>query len=100
MLKDYKTIAAEKQLQRQAKIPKEWLIPVEKYRNETNLLSIPATCGVLSEVELEITRDYDATDLLAKLKAGEYSAEQVTVAFCKRAAIAQQLVCNMNLSER
>lgn len=89
---DYQKIAAEKRLQRSSEIPEDWLIPTGLYRDATNVLEVPSTCGVLNGVELEITSKYDATALLEKLKTGVWSAEQVTIAFCKRAAIAQQLV--------
>ena len=46
----------------------------------------------LNALECDITSNFDATALLQKLREGEWSAEQVTVAFCKRAAIAHQLV--------
>lgn len=92
ILRDYKTIAAEKQLQRSNKIPRAWLIPSSKLDGISNFLEAPVTCGILTELEVEITSKYDATALLEKLKGGIWSAEQVTVAFCKRAAIAQQLV--------
>jgi amidase len=91
-LHDYRIIAAEKKLQQSNKIPQDWLVPSQTIEPTTNLLEVPATCGVLSEVECKITSDHDATALLEKLKWGTWSAEQVTVAFCKRAAIAQQLV--------
>ena len=89
--KDYRSISAEKKLQRQSKIPKEWLLP-ESYHGATNFMDIPLICGILNDVERDITSNFDATALLEKLKGGEWSAEQVTVAFCKRAAIAHQLV--------
>ncbi|KAL1609874.1 hypothetical protein SLS60_001539 [Paraconiothyrium brasiliense] len=88
--KTYQTIAAEKQRQRQSKIPKEWLLR-ESYHGVTNLMEVPLTCGVLSEGERRITSNHDATSLLEKLRSGSWSAEQVTIAFCKRAAIAHQL---------
>lgn len=91
--KNYKIIAAEKQLERQSKIPKEWLLRSEQYQGVSNLMQVPRTCGILSETEYHITSNFDATALLEKLKDGVWSAEQVTIAFCKRAAIAQQLVC-------
>jgi len=56
------------------------------------VLDVPRSCGILSEREIKITEDYDAVAIIAGIKAGELSAEEVTVAFCKRAAIAQQLV--------
>ncbi|CZR70247.1 probable fatty-acid amide hydrolase 1 [Phialocephala subalpina] len=90
---DYRTLAAEKKLQRQNKIPKEWLLSSDKYHGFSNFLDVPTTCGILNAVEYKITSDYDATALLEQLKAGIWSVEQVTIAFCKRAAIAQQL-CN------
>ncbi|EGR44514.1 uncharacterized protein TRIREDRAFT_5888 [Trichoderma reesei QM6a] len=57
-----------------------------------NLLDVPLVCGLLSDIELEVTSQHDATSLLEGLKAGAWSVEQVTIAFCKRAAVAQQLV--------
>ncbi|KAI9653321.1 MAG: hypothetical protein M1821_007645 [Bathelium mastoideum] len=88
---DYQKIAAEKKQQRANKIPKDWLISAETYRNSGNVLDVPVICGILDNIECEITSKYDATALLEKLRSGLWSAEQVTVAFCKRAAIAQQL---------
>jgi amidase len=89
--KNYQTIAAEKMLQRQSKIPKEWLLH-KSYHGATNLMDVPLTCGIMNNVECNITSNFDATALLEKLKGGAFSAEQVTIAFCKRAAIAHQLV--------
>ncbi|KAF2009229.1 amidase [Aaosphaeria arxii CBS 175.79] len=89
-IKDYRVISAEKKLQQQSRIPKEWLLP-DSYLGTANLMDVPLTCGVLSNEECNITSNFDATALLDKLKAGEWSAEQVTVAFCKRAAVAHQL---------
>ncbi|KAJ4375772.1 hypothetical protein N0V83_001049 [Neocucurbitaria cava] len=88
--KDYQTISIEKRLQQQSKIPKEWILP-KSYHGATNFMQVPSTCGILSDVECNITSNFDATALLEKLKSGEWSAEQVTTAFCKRAAIAHQL---------
>jgi amidase len=78
------------------KIPKDWLVPSETLHDATNLLEVPFTCGILSDIECEITSDYDATAVIEKLKLGIWFAEQVTIAFCKRAAIAQQLVSYPN----
>jgi len=95
-IKNYQAIAAEKRAQRWDKIPKDWRVPTESFHNATNVMDIPLTCGLLNETEARITSNYDATALLEKLKAGVWSVEQVTVAFCKRAAIAQQLVSSLN----
>ena len=91
VLGDYRTIAAEKQAQRQKQIPEQWLLSKD-YSSLTNVMDVPLTCGILSDAEIDITSNFDATALLEKLETGVWSAEQVTIAFCKRAAIAHQLV--------
>lgn len=95
-------IAAKRQAGRD-KIPKEWLLPssileglqmpLDKHPNRVNDLDIPRKSGILTAKELDITENYTVESLLAKLRNGELSALDVTVAFSKRAAIAQQLVC-------
>lgn len=89
----YQQLSADKKLQQRGNIPKDWLIPPTQHENLTNLMgtSLTLTRGLLNDIEYSITSDYDATALLEKLKAGFWSAEQVTTAFCKRAAIAHQL---------
>lgn len=83
-----------KQAQAAATIPPGWILPADILRNSsTNVLNVPKTSGILTEREIQITEDYDATALLEKLAAGEFSSVDVTTAFCKRAAIAQQLTC-------
>lgn len=52
---------------------------------------MPRTCGILTKDELDITENYDAHGLLEKLAQGTFSSVQVTTAFAKRAAIAQQV---------
>jgi hypothetical protein len=59
----------------------------------TNLLDIPETCGILSEDEITITSKNEAVVIVDCIRCGKYSTEAVVTAFCKRAAIAQQLVC-------
>lgn len=84
--------AAAKAAEAKAKIPTEWLLPEGLVPdNQLNVLDVPRTCGILTLEEISITEDYDATALRDKLAKGELSAFQVTVAFCKRSAIAQQL---------
>lgn len=89
--KNYRTIATQKKVQQQGRIPKEWLL-TKSYDGRTNFMDVPMTCGILSDEEIDITSNFDATALLEKLKSGIWSTEQVTIAFCKRAAIAHQLV--------
>ncbi|PWY69388.1 fatty-acid amide hydrolase [Aspergillus eucalypticola CBS 122712] len=93
---DWRTLVARKRKQLDAQIPSEWRL-TEKF-----LATIPANgrlikadvvrgSGILSEKELSITENYSATGLLDELSKGAVSSVDVTIAFCKRAAIAQQL---------
>ncbi|KAK4498039.1 hypothetical protein PRZ48_010695 [Zasmidium cellare] len=82
---DYKVIAQGKREQRDSLIPSEWRVKTPS--DSQNVLQ----SGLLSEKELKITSDHDAVDILERIKTRQYSAEEVTRAFCKRAAIAQQL---------
>ncbi|KAH8649195.1 amidase [Xylariales sp. PMI_506] len=84
-------IGVRRRAARDQKIPAAWRINTEEYSSRSNVLDVPSTCGVLNSRELHITSDHDAVDLVAKLRSGEFSAEEVTIAFCKRAAVAQQL---------
>ena len=58
-----------------------------------DVTGIPRSCGLLSDQELEITENHDATSLAAALAEKKYTAVAVAQAFAKRAAIAQQLTC-------
>ncbi|EEA24545.1 fatty-acid amide hydrolase, putative [Talaromyces marneffei ATCC 18224] len=91
VMTNYKILAAAKKAVQQDKIPKSWRILAEKFQDVSNVMDVPLSCGLLDEKEAKITSNYDATALLEKLKARVWSVEQVTVAFCKRAAIAHQL---------
>ena len=88
----WKAIVARKQAEREARIPTEWRIRSLPPASQTNVLDIPRTCGILSPAELQITETTDATALLEHLKTGRAKSLDVVTAFCKRAAIAQQLV--------
>jgi amidase len=82
-----------KQAERERAIPADWRIPASCLTTEKkNLIDVPATCGILTEEEIKITAEFNAIDLLEQIKSGKLSSEAVTIAFCKRAAIAQQLV--------
>lgn len=81
------------------KIPKEWRLPtsITNSVSETSdqcVLDIPRTCGLLTAEELDITENHDAVALAELLAKGKLTSVAVTTAFCKRAAIAQQLVCH------
>lgn len=85
----WESVAADKRSRIAASIPAEWNInPIP---DEQATFDYPSTSGVLSPKELELT-GYSATELVQKLASGEVKSVDVTVAFCKRAAVAQQLV--------
>lgn len=92
----WEEIAARKRAAVHALIPAAWLIPpprLEEYKkSETGVLHVPRECGILSAREVKITEDYDAVALAEELSTGRLSAVDVTRAFSKRAAVAQQLV--------
>ncbi|CAG8203927.1 unnamed protein product [Penicillium salamii] len=91
----WEDIVSEKQLQDASKIPPAWRLPqnlIEFAQTpNANVMEIPSRSGILSASQLQITELYDATDLLSKIEHRELSAYEVTEAFCKRAAIAQQV---------
>lgn len=72
-------------------IPKEWVIEPPS-QGQYNVISIPQTCGILSERELQITETIDIDLLLRKLASGKWSSVEVTTAYYKRAIVAHQLV--------
>lgn len=97
MPEDWKQKVAAAREARDAQIPAELLLSnVPGYtppKPGTNIMPIFESCGLLSPEELEITSvEHDATYLLEQLASKKLSAVQVTTAFCKRAAIAQQLI--------
>lgn len=91
----WQELAAEKKKEQLSRIPAEWILKPEAMPTPemVDLRPIASSCGILSAKELEITSDYDATALLEKIASGEYSAVEVVTAYCKRAAVGQQ-VCN------
>ena len=73
-------------------IPNQWILPPDvRDGSLKDVSSIPATCGLLSDKQLEIT-EQTASTLVKRLASRELSSVDVTEAFCTRAAIAHQLV--------
>lgn len=63
------------------------------------MLPLIRNSGFLTVRELELTETRDATALIARIHSGEWSAEEVTLAYCKRATLAQRLVnCLMDIN--
>ena len=91
-LETWQEKAKIKRNQAAAAIPWEWKLSESLTQNDqTSVLDIPGRCGILNERELDITENYDAIALLEKLDSRQFTAVEVTTAFSKRAAIAQQL---------
>ncbi|KAH0351496.1 amidase, partial [Aureobasidium melanogenum] len=88
--KTYIDISRAKCEQRDRLIRNEWKIS-KKLALGNNVLEVPKTCKILTDREITITEENDAVDIVDKIRQQEYTAEEVTVAFCKRAAITQQL---------
>ncbi|EXJ94757.1 hypothetical protein A1O1_03155 [Capronia coronata CBS 617.96] len=97
----WQTKVAQKQKQCRGAIPAAWQLPssilealdypLDKKPNRLLEMDTPRKSGILSDREIMITEDYTVGELLAKLASGELSSLEVTTAFSKRAAIAQQL---------
>lgn len=86
---DYSTCASQAIADRDATIPKDWLLPKSAYplpNNVTALLSSKLSHAELAIVELP---SYELRD---KIAAGSLSAVDVTTAYLKAAAVAQQTV--------
>jgi amidase len=74
-------------------IPKEWRIPthIKPPDSQLDVTTWPQESGWFTSKELEITSK-SATYLVEKLAKGQWTSEEVTLAFCKRASAAHQLV--------
>ncbi|KAI8660019.1 Amidase [Fusarium sp. Ph1] len=68
---DWKTLASAHASKKLISIPSDWILNAAKLR--------------------EISGDLSATDILENIHDKKVSAEEVTIAFCKRAALAQPL---------
>ncbi|RHZ58030.1 hypothetical protein CDV55_100768 [Aspergillus turcosus] len=101
-LTDWQHKVALKQQECLRKIPAEWKIPesllsslrLPLAENNNDLIQGDAVrkSGILTERELQITEQYTVSGLLSALAEGKLSSLEVTLAFSKRAAVAQQLV--------
>lgn len=85
----WEDIARDKRERLAAKIPADWIF--KDLPTTDSVIDFPQTSGFLSDGELEITTS-SASALVADLAAGRRKSVDVVLAFCKRAALAQQLV--------
>lgn len=86
---EWETRAAEKKTRIDATIPTEWRIDTPQ--SGVSVMSCAKESGLLSADELAITES-SATDIVKRIAAGDLTSVAVTTAFCKRAALAHQLV--------
>ncbi len=89
--KPWQEISAEECAALQASIPKAWLLKDPPPASRLNVMNVPYESGIMTPEELELT-EKDATELLELLHSGKLKSYDLTRAFCKRAAIAHQLV--------
>ncbi|KAJ5660399.1 hypothetical protein N7507_006850 [Penicillium longicatenatum] len=88
----WKPIVLAKRAAQQALIPAEWLVPESILSNPPqSSLDVIRSCGILSPDELAWTDKTDIQDLVSAIKSRHVTSLHLTIAFCKRAAIAQQL---------
>ncbi|KAK1635711.1 amidase signature domain-containing protein [Colletotrichum phormii] len=98
---DWEQIAREHRKEQKEKIPSAWLLDNDKLdqlrgagtTEEGRLIGLQAAknSGILDSREIDITENYTARELVRYLRLGALSAEKVATAYCKRAAVAQQL---------
>lgn len=89
----WESIAVTKRQALKASIPAEWVIPASIFPPNTQLdvTTFPQESGFFTKHELEITST-PALEIVSNLSSGSWTSEEVTKAFCKAAAAAQQLV--------
>ncbi|TGO55301.1 hypothetical protein BOTNAR_0248g00170 [Botryotinia narcissicola] len=84
----WQAIATRRQQEIFSSIPSEWIIPADLLKSKRPL-DLVKTCGLLNEREIKIVYS-TAVDLLEKMRTREYTAVEVTTAFCKASAVAHQ----------
>ncbi|OUM54835.1 hypothetical protein BVG19_g4268 [[Candida] boidinii] len=82
--------------ERNKQFRKEWLVDQSLLNNvnensTVSVIDLHFKTGILTDKEIKITQFKKITDLLSKIHSGELSSLEVTIAFCKRAQISQQL---------
>ena len=92
-MQEFEEKCAAKREKLAASIPEDWRIPrsLLPTGDVLDVSDFPRTSGLMNEKELEITGT-ELVPLAQKIAAGQWTAREVTLAFCHRAAIAHQLV--------
>jgi amidase len=85
----WQDIAAKKQKEIFDAIPSAWLVDKHLLHGH-NFMDLPKKCpSIVSKEELFIT-EQRAVDILSRIHSRKWTSYQVTLAFCKRAALAHQ----------
>lgn len=87
------------------RIPSEWKVsdqfmakfdaPISEHKNDFIRSGAIRESGILTDLEINITEGYTIPGLISALATGSLTSVEVTLAYCKRAAVAQQLVCGI-----
>ena len=101
MPEKWENIAVTKREALLTSIPNEWQIPanVKPPDSQLDVSTFPQESGWFTSKELEITSK-SAAELVEKIAKGQWTSEEVTLAFCKRASAAHQLVSFSTSSKR
>lgn len=94
---NWQHLVEKKRADRDERIPKAWRLPESvssqvSPENPTSAFDLLKETALLTPWEIDVTENHDATALLEMIAAREISSYDVTLAFCKRAAISHQLV--------
>jgi amidase len=97
----WQPLVDKKRADLKAKIPQEWTLPKDITDQVSHTARISAfdllrASNILSDREKDITENHTAAALIQQMSSGAITSVEVTTAFCKRAAIAQQLVGPLN----
>ncbi len=87
---NWRQLAEDKRKGRDDLLPTQWILSNPPPASLLDVTHIPEQSGILTEREVEITNTLVEV-LLEKIANKTWSALEVTMAFAKRAIIAQQL---------
>jgi amidase len=93
MAGNWKAISTSKRAALFESVPQKWRIPIDIKPGDDQLdvSNFATESGFFTQHELDITSK-TAAELLRKLSDAEWTSEEVALAFCKRAAVAHQLL--------
>ncbi|CAH0036341.1 unnamed protein product [Clonostachys solani] len=90
----WEVVRDKKRQEQLSRIPEAWHLTdaMRPPKGTVDVRPVALTSGILSEREQLITGEtYDATSLAEEISKGTFTATETITAFCKRAAICQQL---------